>query len=337
MPSTPEQKTRLNVIVLSVVLGIVILFFKYVAFQLTGSAALKSDAIESTVNVTAAFFALGAVLFAGRPADRGHPYGHGKIEDFSAVFEGGLISLAALFIAYDAFMTALRGPRLKALDLGLAVNFGAGCLNGLLGLILVRAGRKTKSRALEADGQHILSDFYTTIAIAAGLLLVKFTGWTWIDPLLALGVGILLAYTGFKLVKRSADALLDAEDMKTVTRVVEAAQAVRTPDVISIHGLRTLRVGRFTHVDIHVAVPEFYSVERAHDLVEKFGEAAIRSLGIEGEFHAHVDPCERRYCRGCAVEPCAVRQAPCEAVRTFVADEAVLPGPVAEEKFHCHA
>jgi cation diffusion facilitator family transporter len=337
VPNGSEQKTRLRVIILSIVMGIIIFGFKWIAYLVSESTALKSDAIESVVNIVAGLCALGAVLFAGKPADRDHPYGHGKIEDFSAVFEGGLISLAAALIAYEAFKSSLSGVHLKQLDLGLAVNFGAGTMNGIVGRILVRTGRQQKSRALEADGHHLLSDFYTTLGIAAGLVLVRFTGWTWLDPVLGLAVGALLAFTAFNLVKRSANALLDTEDPRMVAKIVRAAQAVRTPDIVAIHALRTLRIGRFTHIDIHVAVPEFYPVERAHELVEKFGEEAIRSSGIEGEFHAHVDPCERLYCRGCAVEPCAVRRASYGGPEAFTIEQAVQLSPGDTEKFHCHA
>ncbi|HWQ08974.1 MAG TPA: cation diffusion facilitator family transporter, partial [Holophaga sp.] len=165
------SRIRLRVAILSIVMGILILGLKYVAYRVSGSTALKSDAIESVVNIVAAFFALGAVVFADKPADREHPYGHGKIEHFSAAVEGALIVLAALMIAWDAIGALRHGVQLKQLGLGLAINFAAGLLNGLLGLFLVRMGRSYRSRAIEADGHHVLSDFWTTCGIAVGLLL----------------------------------------------------------------------------------------------------------------------------------------------------------------------
>ena len=322
-----EQNSRIRIAVLSIVAGIVILGIKYLAYVLSGSVALKSDAIESIVNVVAAVFALGAVIFAGKPADKEHPYGHGKIENFSAAFEGGLISLAAVFILLEAAKGLLYGVELKDLGKGLAVNLVAGALNGMLGWFLLTRGRKTRSKALEADGHHILSDFWTTIGIAVGLLAVKLTGLKWFDPVMAMIVGLLLARTGFKLVKESSQALLDMEDPDVLGKVLKAMNRVRTWDIIAVHEMRTFRSGRYTHVDVHIVVPEFYPVRQAHDLCEEFGKKALENGGIEGEVHTHVDPCGRLYCDRCPADPCSIRQAPKTADATFIMEEATAAGP----------
>jgi cation diffusion facilitator family transporter len=311
-----SRKTRLRVISISIGAGILILGIKYLAYKISGSTALLSDAIESVVNVVAAVFALGAVIFAEKPADREHPYGHGKIEHFSAAFEGGLISLAAVMIWWEA-VKALHAHfhgastfNPETLGKGLAVNVFAGCMNGLLGLFLIHMGKKQRSRAIEADGHHVLSDFWTTLGIAIALLLVKFTGILWLDPVIAMIVGTLLAITGFKLVHGSSQALLDMEDPNLVKQLIEIINRVRPADVIAIHELRTLRAGRYTHVDIHVVIPEFYPISRGHDLAENFGKQVIVESGLEGELHTHVDPCQQTWCRQCAVEPCPVRKEP---------------------------
>ena len=322
-----EQRSRIRIAILSIVAGICVLGLKYLAFVLSNSVALKSDAIESIVNVVAAVFALGAVIFAGKPADKEHPYGHGKIEHFSAVFEGGLISLAAVFILLEAAKGLIHGVELKDLGRGLAVNLLAGALNGLLGWFLLTQGRKMRSKALEADGHHILSDFWTTIGIAVGLLAVKFTGIKLLDPVMAMVVGLLLARTGFRLVKESSQALLDMEDPETLGKVLEAMNRVRTGDIIALHELRTFRSGRYTHVDVHIVVPEYYPVRLAHDLCEEFGKKALEDRGIEGEMHTHVDPCGRLYCDRCPVESCAIRLAPKTISNIFTLEEATAAGP----------
>ncbi len=322
-----EQRSRIRIAILSIVAGVCVLGLKYLAYLLSNSVALKSDAIESIVNVVAAVFALGAVIFAGKPADKEHPYGHGKIEHFSAVFEGGLISLAAVFILLEATKGLIHGVELKDLGRGLAVNLLAGVLNGLLGWFLLNQGRKMRSKALEADGHHILSDFWTTIGIAAGLLAVKFTGIKLLDPVMAMVVGLLLARTGFRLVKESSQALLDMEDPETLGKVLEAMNTVRPPDVIAVHELRTFRSGRYTHVDVHIVVPEYYPVRQAHDLCEDFGKKALEDRGIEGEVHTHVDPCGRLYCDRCPIESCTIRQAPMTISNIFTLEEATAAGP----------
>lgn len=322
-----EQKYRIRIALLSIVGGVCVLGLKYLSFVLSGSVALKSDAIESIVNVVAAVFALGAVIFAGRPADKEHPYGHGKIEHFSAAFEGGLISLAAVFILLEAAKGLLYGVELKDLGRGLAVNLVAGAINGLLGWFLLSEGRKTRSKALEADGHHILSDFWTTIGIATGLLAVKLTGLKWLDPVMAMIVGLLLARTGFKLVKESSQALLDMEDPEVLEKVLGSMNGVRTSDIIAVHELRTFRSGRYTHVDVHIVVPEFYPVRQAHDLCEGFGVRTLAAADIEGEVHTHVDPCGRLYCDRCPLEACTIRVTPKTRETTFVLEEATAAGP----------
>ena len=322
-----EQRARIRIASLSIVVGICVLGLKYYSFVLSGSVALKSDAIESIVNIVAAVFALGAVIFAGKPADKEHPYGHGKIEHFSAAFEGGLISLAAVFILLEAFKGLLYGVELKDLGRGLVVNLLAGALNGLLGWFLLTQGRKTRSRALEADGHHILSDFWTTVGIATGLLAVKFTGIVWLDPVMAMVVGLLLARTGFKLVKESSQALLDMEDPGVLSKVLASMNRVRSWDIIALHELRSFRSGRYTHVDVHIVVPEFYPVRQAHDLCEDFGKKALEDGGIEGEVHTHVDPCGRLYCDRCPAVDCAIRVAPKTAGAEFILEEATALGP----------
>jgi len=322
-----EQKFRIRIALLSIVAGACILGLKYLSYVLSGSVAMKSDAIEGIVNVVAAVFALGAIIFAGKPADKDHPYGHGKIEHFSAAFEGGLIALAAVFIIFEATKGLIYGVELKNLGQGLAVNILAGSLNGLLGWFLLTQGRKTRSKALEADGHHILSDFWTTVGIAVGLLAVKLTGIKWLDPVMAMIVGLLLARTGFMLVKESSQALLDTEDPEVLGKVLETMNHVRSRDIIAVHEMRTFRSGRYTHVDVHIVVPEYYPVRQAHDLCEAFGMQALLEGGIEGEVHTHVDPCGRLYCDRCPVEGCTIRLAPKTADSAFTLEEATAAGP----------
>jgi len=322
------QRTRIRLALFSIFGGLCILVLKYIAYSISGSTALLSDAIESVVNVLAAFFALGAVLFADRPADKEHPYGHGKIEHFSAAFEGGLISLAAVLIAWEAIHTLLVGSKVQNLNQGLALNFCAGLMNGVLGFIMIRMGRKHRSKALEADGHHILSDFWSTLGLAAGLLIVKFTGLTWLDPVLALGVSALLAWTGFKLVGSSSQALLDMEDPELLETILEVINRIRPVDLIAVHDLKTLRSGRHTHVDIHLVVPEFYTVHQGHELVERVGNLIIQEAGLQGEFNTHLDPCQCIWCPQCAVSPCPIRKEPHANQVPLTVEEAVAPGAI---------
>ena len=318
-----ETGVRLRAGLLSLIVAIGLLWAKYMAYQLTGSTAVLSDALESIVNVVAAVFAIGSLLFSGRPADRNHPYGHGKIEFFSAVFEGGLIAFAAVVILYAAGRAFFRPPDLRELDLGLAITAGAGVVNAGLGWFLIRTGRRSRSLTLIADGQHVFSDFWTSLGVVVGLLLVKFTGIMWLDPLVAAIVGGNLAYTGLRLVRHAAGGLLDEEDTKLLGTLIKALDAYRLPGIIRIHHLRAIRAGRFSHIDAHLVVPEFWRVEQAHSLAETFEERVINACGVEGEIVFHIDPCHRAYCRQCDVMDCPVRVAPFVARPPHTLDEAV--------------
>jgi cation diffusion facilitator family transporter len=318
-----DTRVRLRAGLISLVVGAALLWVEFWAYQLTGSTAVLSDALESIVNVVAATFAITSLIFAGRPADRNHPYGHGKIEYFAAAFEGGLIAFAALLIVYEAGRGFFRTPELRQLDLGLAITFGAGLSNATLGWFLIRTGKATQSLTLIADGKHVLSDFLTSLGVVVGLLLVRLTGIVWFDPLVAAIVGVNLGWTGFWLVRHAAGGLLDEEDTKLTGKLVKAFDAYRMPGIIRIHHLRAIRAGRFTHVDAHVVVPEYWPVDRAHVLAESFEERVIQACGVEGEIVFHIDPCHRAYCIQCDVLDCPVRLAPFVARPPHTLDEAV--------------
>jgi cation diffusion facilitator family transporter len=320
-----DARVRLRAGLLSLAVSGVLLAAKYQAYLLTGSAAILSDALESIVNVVAAAFALGGLVFAGRPADRNHPYGHGKIEFFSAAFEGGLIAFAAVLILWEAGRTFWRGAAVRDLDTGLAIVLAAGLANLLLGLYLVRTGRRHGSLTLVADGQHVLSDAWTSAGIVVGLALVRVTGREWLDPVVAGIVALNLLWTGFRLVRHAAGGLLDEEDPALLDRLLEVLRRHVGRGVIRIHHLRAIRAGRFHHVDAHVVVPEFWSVEEAHELAEALATRVIRELGVEGELAFHTDPCHRAYCAMCDLEGCPVRREPFRTRPPLTLEEAVQP------------
>lgn len=325
IPTEVAERARLRAVVISLAVGALLLAAKYQAYRLTGSTAILSDALESIVNVVAAVFALGGIVFAGRPADRNHPYGHGKIEFFSAAFEGGLIAFAAVLIVYEVILSLLRGPEVRALDLGVTIVLGAGFVNLLLGWYLLRTGRKCESLTLIADGRHVLADFYTSAGIVVGLLLVRFTGIVWLDPVVAAVVALNLLWTGFRLVRQAAGGLLDEEDTPLLDRFLEVLQPHLGQGVIRVHHLRAIRAGRVHHVDAHLVVPEFWSVEQAHELTEDLAERVMKELGVEGEMTLHTDPCHHIYCRMCDLDGCPVRREPFGGRPRLTLEEAVQP------------
>jgi cation diffusion facilitator family transporter len=320
-----DARIRLRAALLSLVVATLMLAAKYQAYRMTGSTAVLSDALESIVNVLAAVFALGGLLFAGRPADRNHPYGHGKIEFFSAAFEGGLIAFASILIVYEAVRSLVAGPDVRQIGLGLLIVLGSALVNLALGLYLVRTGRRYVSLTLLADGQHVLADVWTSAGIIVGLGLVRLTGRTWLDPVVALLVALWLMATGFRLVRHAAGGLLDEEDPLLLKRVLDALQKYVGGGVIRVHHLRAIRSGRFQHVEAHLVVPEFWSVERAHDLSEDVATRVMRDLGAEGEMVFHTDPCHRIYCAVCDLKDCPIRREPFLKQTALTLEEAVQP------------
>ena len=324
-PIAEDSRVRLRAGILSLGVSVVLLAAKYQAYLLTGSTAILSDALESIVNVVAAVFAVGGLIFAGRPADRNHPYGHGKIEFFSAAFEGGLIAFAAVVIIYEVAQSLVRGVAVRQIEAGLVIVLGAGLVNLALGWFLVKTGRKHASLTLVADGQHVLSDFYTSAGIVVGLLLVHVTGLSWLDPLVAGLVALNLMWTGARLVRHAAGGLLDEEDTPLLDRLLEVLQPHLGQGVIRVHHLRAIRAGRFHHVDAHLVVPEFWPVDQAHELAEDLAMQVIKELGVAGELSFHTDPCHRVYCAMCDLGDCTVRREPFRARPPLTLEEAVQP------------
>ncbi len=310
---------------LSLSVGTAVMGLKFFAVYLTGSTALLSDALESVVNVAAAGFALWAIRAAEDPPDEEHPYGHGKIEFVTAVFEGGLISFAALLIAYEAISALVRGPVMPNLEQGLWVVIAAGGINGLLGLTLLSIGKKTDSMALQADGKHVLTDFITSIGVLLGLGLARWTSLPWIDPLIALLMALALAYTGFPLVKNAINGLIDAADTKLLKKLLDSLERNRKPGVIRLHKVRAMRNGRSIHVDGHIVLPEFWTIDQAHDQVERFEKAVVKDIFLEGELELHVDPCRRAYCSGCDLTDCPVRATPFQSRPPLGLEEMTRP------------
>ncbi|MGH7898201.1 MAG: cation diffusion facilitator family transporter, partial [Candidatus Binatia bacterium] len=302
-----DRRLRLRAGALSLGLAIAIFAAKFIAYRLTNSTAILSDALESVVNIVAATFTLASLAIASRPADESHPYGHGKVEFLSSGFEGGLIAFAALLIVYQAAEALWLGRELAALDVGLALVIAAGIANALLGYFLVRVGRRSHSPAIEADGLHVLSDFWTSFAVVVALGLVWVSGWQILDPLVAIAVGTNLALVGARLLRGAVGGLLDESDPVLLSKVAAAMHAARRPGIIAVHRLRAIRSGGTAHVDAHLVVPRFWSVSQAHETANRFEEDVRQQVAQNIDFIFHIDPCREVYCQGCQVEPCPVR------------------------------
>lgn len=310
--SPKELSARKLAASLSLIVGILILLGKFWAFNLTDSQAAYSDAMESIVNVLTAGLSLFVIYYSALPVDEDHPYGHGKIEYFSSAFEGGLIFFAAFFILFGAVKAYFDGRPLQELTHGTLILAFAGVANLLLGFYLKHTGKKNRSPALIASGEHVMSDFWTSAAVVVALIVIKFTGLEWIDLIVALAAGGYLAWTGIKLIRSSISGLMDEEDVGLLKELASVFDRHAGQGIIQIHHVRIIRAGWFHHIDAHMVVPEFWQIHEAHEKLEKFEADFIHDYSYSGEANFHLDPCRRNYCSSCDLPACPIRQKPFE-------------------------
>lgn len=290
--------------------GVLLMAVKFLAWWVTGSNAVLSDALESIVNVAAGSFALWSLMLAAKPKDREHPYGHGKVEFISASLEGSLVTMAGVFIMYRATVALVTGVQVHQLGLGTLLVAATGAANLALGLALRAQGRRTHSLALEGGGVHLLSDAWSTGALVAGLLAMRITGLLWLDSLLAIAFALFIAWQGIQLVRRSIGGIMDETDMPVAAGLVRILQEHRKPEWIDVHNFRVIKFGSSVHIDCHVTLPWYFTLEAAHAEITRMDELVNRNAGREAEFFIHTDPCEPRSCPICSIRDCPVRQAP---------------------------
>ena len=276
---------------LSIAAAVVTIGLKTAAFLLTGSVGLLSDALESLVNLAGAIMALAMLTIAARPADDDHPYGHGKAEYFSSGVEGTLILLAAASIAVAAVARLLHPQPLEAISLGLLLSGAASLVNLVVALILMRAARHHGSITLEANGHHLLTDVWTSVAVIAGIGLVAWTHWLWLDAVVALVVAANIVWTGMRIVRQSVVGLMDAAMSEEERQAVQRALLPHLSGGIQYHALRTRISGVRRFVSLHVLVPGDWTVHQGHELLERM-EADIRQAVPNTTVLTHLESLE---------------------------------------------
>lgn len=306
--SENQNKYRARAAFISLIVGITLCFVKMVAWYITGSSAIMSDALESFINVATALLAIVAVRVSARPADDSHPYGHGKIEFFSSGIEGAFILLAGVAIIIHSVMALLSGTTLTALDTGLIMIAGAGVANLFLGLYLINCGKKYHSETLVASGHHVLSDAWTSAGIIIGIGLVILTGVQWLDPLFALMVGAWILRSGYIILRRSLGMLMDEADPVLLNAISDAIIKERRPGWIAPHRLRAWRSGATVRIDFHLILPYYWTLEQTHDVEHAIHDVLGRHLDQPSEVIVHTEPCFTACCSICTVSECPVRK-----------------------------
>ena len=297
-----------------VITSIILFALKVVAYFLTNSVAVLTDALESTVNVVTGFTGLYSLRLAAKPRDDNHPYGHGKVELISASFEGILILFAGLIIVYEALVNLLHPHAVSQLNTGILIISFTAVVNYLLGLWCIRTARREHSVALEASGKHLQTDTWTTVGIIVGLLLLRFTGIVWIDSAVAMIFAVFIIVEGGKIIRKTVAGLTDEADAELLKRLIEALNQQKRAAWIDLHNLRVIKYGPILHLDCHLTVPWYFNVNQSNAEVIALESLIAAEFNQSLEMFVHTDGCEPPIsCSVCAVHNCPVRQAPFEA------------------------
>ncbi len=290
------------------IISIVLFVCKIIAYYLTHSVAILTDALESIVNIVAAFIGLYSLNISAKPRDIDHPYGHGKVEYISAAIEGALIVVAGVVILYTAVFQLLYPKPIQKIDWGILLIVATAIINYTMGAWCKKVGNKNNSLALQSSGSHLISDTITTIGIVVGLFLFKLTGLLWIDSIVAIAVAFLLLYTGYKILKSSVEGIMDKADTELLTKVIATLQSNRNDNWIDLHNLRILKYGSILHLDGHLTVPWYFNVNEAHKEVDAIDKLMKNNYGQTVELFIHTDGCLDFSCTVCSKIDCTVRK-----------------------------
>lgn len=301
------QDKRLKIISLTLIAGIFITIIKFVAFYITKSNSIYTDALENIINVLASAFAFYSIYLAAQPKDKNHPYGHGKVEFFAVGFEGALIVIAAISIIYNAILSIIEPKNIYHIDQGIYLIVTAGLLNFLLGYYLVRKSKQLKSITLEADGKHLMVDAYTSVGLVAGLIIIYFTELYILDALLSFVLAILILYNGYRLLRKSISGLMDESDLEVVEDIVTILNENRREEWIDVHNLRVQKYGSDLHIDCHLTLPFYFDLNTVHEEVQKLHVLIDKKIDANIEIFIHVDPCLPECCMYCSMNNCAKR------------------------------
>lgn len=289
-------------------ISVVLLAVKFLAYYSTHSVSILTDALESIVNVAAGFIGLYSLYVAAKPRDVDHPYGHGKAEFLSAAVEGTLIGAAGAIILYKAIQNIITPAQLHKLDYGIWLVAATAIVNFIVGFFCLRIGRRNNSLALTASGKHLQSDTWSTVGIIAGLVLLYFTGYVWIDSVVAILFSFFIMYTGYTILRRSIAGIMDEADGKLLTKMVEILNKNRRDNWIDLHNLRVIKYGSVLHVDCHLTVPWYLNVHQAHNEIDALSALIRKEFGESLELFVHSDGCLPFSCRICQKQECTERK-----------------------------
>lgn len=281
---------------------------KFTAYFLTNANAILTDAAESIVNVIASAFAFYSIYLTTLPKDENHPYGHGKVEFFSAFVEGVLIAIAGIIIVFKASYDLIYPNEIKQLYSGAIIIATTGLINALVGFYLINTGKKYNSIILEADGKHLLTDALSSAGLVLGIVLIAITQVFWLDALISIALGLYIIYNGYKLTRKSVGGLMDESNMELVENIVQILQHNKHNSWIDVHNLRAQQYGADLHIDCHVTLPYYFDLTTVHQEISNIDKLINLSGSHQTELFIHADPCLPACCHYCKMDNCGVRR-----------------------------
>lgn len=294
-----------------VAITIILFVVKILAWYLTDSVAILTDALEYTINVVSGLVGLYSLYLSSLPSDSNHPYGHGKVEFISAAIEGTLMVVSGFLIIYEAINNLKHPHEISKLDYGIYLVAFTALINYAMGYYAIKNGRKNKSIALEATGKHMQSDTYATLGIIIGLILIYIFHYAWIDSFVALAFALIIIVSGCKILRGSVAGIMDEADDKLLKQVVALLQANRRESWVDMHNLRIIKYGGTLHLDCHLTVPWYYNVHEAHKEIEQLDLLIKDNFGPSIEMFVHTDGCLDFSCQICTIDDCKVRKHEC--------------------------
>ncbi|SHL66536.1 cation diffusion facilitator family transporter [Chryseobacterium carnipullorum] len=305
---TISNKDKIGFQKLIAVFGVILFIGKIIAWKLTNSDAVFSDAMESVVNVISAFMGLYSLHLAAKPKDEDHPYGHGKVEFVTSGIEGALIAIAGIMIIYEGVNSLVVGKTLAKIDLGIWIIAATAVVNYLLGYVSIKRGKAENSLVLISSGKHLQSDTVTTFGVVLSLIVVYFTKIYWLDSVVALIFGFYIIYVGYKIVRKSLSGIMDEQDPDLLNQIIKVLEENRRIEWIDVHNMKIQQFGANLHIDAHITLPWYYSLREAHDEMEKMIIVLAKNIKRNIEFNFHMDDCKTISCPVCQIKDCPVRE-----------------------------
>ena len=310
MENRNSSKTNFTFQKTVAIVGIGLFIGKLIAWHLTNSDAVFSDAMESIVNIIAGFMGLYSLYLAAKPKDIDHPYGHGKVEFVTSGIEGALIIFAGVIIIVQAVDSLLNGNIPKKLDWGMLIIAVTAGINYLMAYISVKKGIQQNSLVLQSSGKHLQSDTITTLGVVISLVLVYFTKIYWIDAVVALIFGGYIIFIGYKIIRKALSGIMDEADQDMLARLAKIMNENRKREWIDIHNTRIQQHGSGLHIDAHLTLPWYFELRKAHEEMEETYKLIAENSNRSIEFNFHLDDCKTFSCEICQLSECKVRQRP---------------------------